>query len=125
MAESGESGAGGSGCYGIMGYVTTHFPVSTGYRSFVQQAHGEVDMAASTEPTVSMIHPQAWENERTVVEITPPIPVAEWAQKTDWEQERLEMLPYDSLIEEGQYAGGHVLMLHAEGTTRARAVRPK
>ena len=80
---------------------------------------------ASTESTVSMIHPQAWENEREVVEITPPIPVAEWAQKTDWEQERLEMLPYDSLIEDGRYVGGHVLMLHAEGTTQLWAVPPE
>ncbi len=80
---------------------------------------------ASTEPTVSMIHPQAWENERKLVEITPPIPVAEWAQKTDWEHERLEMLPYDSLITEGRYAGGHVLMLHAGGTTQLWAVPPE
>ncbi len=80
---------------------------------------------ASTEPAVSMIHTQAWENERQVVEMTPPIPVAEWAQKTDWETERLEMLPYDSLIEEGRYAGGHVLMLHAEGTTQLWAVPPE
>ncbi len=80
---------------------------------------------ASTEPTVSMIHPQAWENEREVVEITPPNPVAEWAQKTDWGHERLEMLPYDSLIEEGRYAGGHVVMLHAEGTTQLWAVQPE
>ena len=79
----------------------------------------------SIGPTVSMIHPQAWENEREVVEITPPIPVAEWAQKTDWEHERLEMLPYDSLIETGRYAGGHVLMLHAEGTTQLWAVPPE
>ncbi len=78
-----------------------------------------------TEPTVSMIHPQAWENERKLVEITPPIPVAEWAQKTDWEHERLEMLPYDSLITEGRYAGGHVLMLHAGGTTQLWAVPPE
>ncbi len=78
-----------------------------------------------TETTVSMIHPQAWENERKVVEITPPIPVTEWAQKTDWETERLEMLSYDSLIEEGRYAGGHVLMLHAEGTTQLWAVPPE
>ncbi len=77
-----------------------------------------------TALTVSMIHPQAWENERELVEITPPIPVAEWAQKTDWETEGLEMLPYDSLIEEGRYAGGHVLMLHAEGTTQLWAVPP-
>jgi hypothetical protein len=72
-----------------------------------------------------MIHPQAWENERGVIEITPPIPVAEWAQKTDWEHERLGMLPYDSLITEGRYAGGHVLMLHAEGTTQLWAVPPE
>ncbi len=75
--------------------------------------------------TVSMIHPQAWENERKVVEITPPIPVTEWAQKTDWENERLETLPYDSLITEGRYAGGHVLMLHAEGTTQLWAAPPE
>ena len=80
---------------------------------------------ASTESTVSMIHPQAWENEREVVEITPPIPVAEWADKTEWEHERLEVLPYDSLITEGRYAGGHVLMLHAEGTTQLWAVPPQ
>ncbi len=80
---------------------------------------------AITGSTVSMIHPQAWENERKLVEITPPIPVAEWAHKTDWEHERLEMLPYDSLIEEGRYAGGHVLMLHAEGTTQLWAVPPE
>ncbi len=35
------------------------------------------------------------------------------------------MLPYDSLIEEGRYAGGHVLMLHAEGTTQLWAVPPE
>ncbi len=34
------------------------------------------------------------------------------------------MLPYDSLIEEGRYAGGHVLMLHAEGTTQLWGVPP-
>ena len=78
-----------------------------------------------TEPTVSMIHPQAWENERTLVEVTQPIPVTEWAEKTDWEHERLDMLPYDSFIEEGRYAGGHVLMLHAEGTTQLWAVPPE
>ncbi len=75
-------------------------------------------MERRTESTVSMIQPQAWEHERKVVEITPPIPVSEWTEKTDWETERLEVLPYDSLIEEGRYAGGHVLMLHAEGTTQ-------
>ena len=80
---------------------------------------------ASTEPTVSMIHPQAWENERGVISITPPIPVAEWAQKTNWEHERLEMLPYDSLIEEGRYSGGHVLMLHADDNTYLFAVPPE
>ena len=80
---------------------------------------------AGTGPTVSMIHPQAWENERRVVEITPPIPVAEWAGRTEWDHERLEMLPYDSLIEEGRYVGGHVLMLHAEGTTLPWAVPPE
>ena len=75
--------------------------------------------------TVSMIHPQAWENERKLVEITPPIPVSEWAGKTDRENERLEMLPYDSLIGEGRYAGGHVLALHTEGTTQLWAVPPE
>ncbi len=32
------------------------------------------------------------------------------------EVDKLEMLPYDSLIEEGRYAGGHVIMLHADNT---------
>ena len=39
--------------------------------------------------------------------------------------EELDILPYDSLIEEGRYAGGHGLMLHAEGTTQLWAVPPE
>ena len=80
---------------------------------------------ASTESTVSMIHPQAWEHERRIVEITKPIPASEWAEKTEWEHDRLEMLPYESLIETGRYARGHVVMLHAEGTTQLWALRPE
>ncbi len=80
---------------------------------------------ASTEPTVSMIHPQAWENERRVVEITQPIRASEWAQKVSQPGDELEILPYDSLIEEGCYAGGHVLMLHADYSTYLFAVPPE
>jgi hypothetical protein len=72
-----------------------------------------------------MSHPEAWESERTLVEITQRFPVPERAEKTDWEHERLETLPYDSLIEQGRYAGGHVLMLHADGTTQLWAVPPE
>jgi hypothetical protein len=72
-----------------------------------------------------MIHPQAWENERRIVEITQPIPASEWAEKVTQPGDELEMLPYDSLIEEGRYAGGHVLMLHGEGTTQLWAVPPE
>ncbi len=80
---------------------------------------------ASTEPTVSMIHPQAWENERRVVEITQPIPASEWAEKVTQPGDELEILPYDSLITEGRYAGGHVLMLHADDSTYLFAVLPE
>ncbi len=80
---------------------------------------------ASTEPTVSMIHPQAWENERRVVEITQPIPASEWAEKVTQPGDELETLPYDSAIDEGRYAGGHVLMLHADGSTYLFAVPPE
>ncbi len=80
---------------------------------------------ASTKPTVSMIHPQAWENERRIVEITKPIPASEWAEKVTQPGDELEMLPYDSLIEEGRYAGGHVLMLHADDNTYLFAIPPE
>ncbi len=71
----------------------------------------------NAEPTVSMIHPQAWENERRVVEITAPIPASEWAEKVTQPGDELEILPYDSLIDEGRCKGGHVLMLHADDNT--------
>ncbi len=80
---------------------------------------------ASIEPTVSMIHPQAWENERRIVEITQPIPASEWAEKVTQPGDELETLPYDSAIEEGRYAGGHVLMLHADDNTYLFAVPPE
>ncbi|MDP9381572.1 MAG: hypothetical protein M3Q29_15775 [Chloroflexota bacterium] len=80
---------------------------------------------ASTEPTVSMIHPQAWENERRIVEITQPIPASEWAEKVTQPGDELETLPYDSLIEEGPYTGGHVVMLHADDNTFLFAVPPE
>ncbi len=79
----------------------------------------------SAEPTVSMIHPQAWENERCIVEITDPIPASEWAQKVTQPGDQLEMLPHDSLIEEGRYKGGHVIMLHADDNTYLFAVPPE
>ena len=79
----------------------------------------------STESTVSMIHPQAWENERRIVEITQPIPASEWAGKVTQPGDELEILPYDSLIEEGRHAGGHVLMLHADDNTYLFAVPPE
>ncbi len=41
------------------------------------------------------------------------------------EVDKLEMLPYDSLIEEGRYAGGHVIMLHADNNTYLFAVPPE
>ena len=78
-----------------------------------------------TEPTVSMIHPQAWEHERRIVETTQPIPASEWAEKVTQPGDELEMLPYDSLIEEGRYAGGHVLMLHADDNSYLFAVPPE
>lgn len=80
---------------------------------------------ARTESTVSMIHPQAWENERRIVEITQPIPASEWAEKVTQPGDELEVLPYDSLIEEGRYAGGHVIMHHADGNTYLFAVPPE
>jgi hypothetical protein len=83
----------------------------TGQRRFVESIYSEVGHAERERRAHrAMIHPQAWENERTVVEVTQPILVTEWAEKTDWEHERLGMLPYESLIEEGRYVGGHVLI---------------
>ncbi len=78
-----------------------------------------------TEPTVSMIHPQAWENERRIVEITRPIPASEWAEKVMQPGDQLETLPYDSLIVEGRYAGGQVIMLHADDNTYLFAAPPE
>ncbi len=72
-----------------------------------------------------MIHPQAWEHERRVVEITHPIPASEWAEKVTQPGDELETLPYDSHIEEGRYKGGHVLMLHADDSTYLFAVPPE
>jgi hypothetical protein len=72
-----------------------------------------------------MIHPQAWENERRIVEIAQSIPASERAEKVTQPGDELETLSYDSAIEEGRFAGGHVLMLHAEGTTQLWAVPPE
>lgn len=57
-----------------------------------------------TASTVSVIHPQAWEHERRIVEITQPIPASEWTQKVTQPGDEPQTLPYDSLAEEGRYA---------------------
>ncbi len=80
-----------------------------------------------TESTVSMIHIPTWENELKVVEITRPIPVEEWLQKSTGPGCELEILPYDSLIAGGRYDGGHVLLVHdsEEENTYMFAVPPE
>ncbi len=52
-------------------------------------------------------------------------PASEWAQKVTQPGDELEILPYDSLIEEGRYKGGHVIMLHADENTYLFAVPPE
>lgn len=82
-------------------------------------------MRTTEEITVAMIHPQAWEHERRIVEITQPIPAPEWAEKVTRPGDRLEMLPYDSLIATGRYAGGHVIALYADDDEYLFAVPPE
>ncbi len=77
--------------------------------------------------TVSMIHIPTWENELKIVEITQPIPVQEWLQKSTGPGCELETLPYDSLIAGGRYDGGHVVMVHdtEEDNTYMFAIPPE
>ncbi len=77
--------------------------------------------------TVSMIHIPTWENELKVVEITQPIPVEEWLQKSTGPGCELEIPPYDSRIEGGRYDGGHVVMVHdaEEDNTYLFAIPPE
>ncbi len=70
------------------------------------------ESVTDTSITVSMIHIPTWENELKVVEITRPIPVEEWLQKSTGPSCELEILPYDSLIAGGRYDGGHVVLVH-------------
>ncbi len=69
-------------------------------------------MRTSDDIAVSMIHIPTWENEQKVVEITQPIPIEEWLQKSAGSGCQVEVLPYDSLIAGGRYDGGHVVMVH-------------
>ncbi len=69
-------------------------------------------MRTSDDIAVSMIHIPTWENEQKVVEITQPIPIEEWLQKSAGPGCQVEALPYDSLIAGGRYDGGHVVMVH-------------
>jgi hypothetical protein len=59
-----------------------------------------------------MIHIPTWENELKVIEITQPLPVEEWLQKSTGPGCELEILPYNSLIAGGRYDGGHVVLVH-------------
>ncbi len=84
-------------------------------------------MTAKTGITVSMIHIPTWENELKVVEITQPIPVQEWLEKSTGTGCELETLPYDSLITGGRYDGGHVVTVHdaEEENTYMFAIPPE
>lgn len=79
------------------------------------------------ESTVSMIHIPTWENELKIVEITAPIPVGEWLEKSTGPGCELETLPYDSLIAGGRYHGGHVIEVHDadEDNTYMFAIPPE
>ena len=48
-----------------------------------------------------------------------------WDGKVTRPGDEPETLPYYPLIGEGRYAGGHALMLHADGNTYLFAVRPE
>ncbi len=71
-------------------------------------------MEPSTDITVAMIHPRAWENEGEVFAITDPIPVEAWLEKVSEAGWELETMSDDSLIAGGEYDGGHVIMVHNE-----------
>jgi hypothetical protein len=71
-------------------------------------------LKTSADIAVAMIHPPTWENDNEIFAIADPIPVGEWLETVsgpDWE---LETMPDDSLIAEGPYDGGHVVMVHNE-----------
>ncbi len=84
-------------------------------------------MRTSDEITVSMIHIPTWENELRVVEITQPIPMEEWLQKSAHPGNQVEVPPYGSLIAGGRYDGGHVIIVHdaEEENTYMFAVPPE
>ncbi len=71
-------------------------------------------MKTSADITLAMIHPPMWENDGEVFTITDPIPVDEWLEKVSQPGWELETMPDDSLIAEGPYDGGHVVMVHNE-----------
>ncbi len=82
-------------------------------------------MRTSDEITVAMIHPPTWENDHEIFTITDPIPVEEWLQKVSKPGRELQILPYDSLIAEGPYDGGHVIGLHMDEDTFLFAIPPE
>ncbi len=71
-------------------------------------------MKTSRDITVVMIHTPTWENDGEIFTITDPIPVDEWLEKVSQSGWELETMPDDSLIAEGPYDGGHVIMVHNE-----------
>ncbi len=71
-------------------------------------------MKTSADINVAMIHPPTWENDGEIFTITDPIPVDEWLQKVSQPGWELETMPDDSLIADGEYDGGHVIMVHNE-----------
>ncbi|MDP9382966.1 MAG: hypothetical protein M3Q29_23085 [Chloroflexota bacterium] len=71
-------------------------------------------MQTSRDITVAMIHPPTWENDGEIFTITDPIPADEWLEKVSGPGWQLETMPDDSLIAEGPYDGGHVIMVHNE-----------
>ncbi len=84
-------------------------------------------VTTETGITVSMIHIPTWENELKVVEITQPIPVEVWLERSTGPGCELETLPYDSLIAGGRYNGGHVVTVHdaEEDNTYMFAIPPE
>lgn len=68
--------------------------------------------AQTTEIYVSMIHPEVWDNELEVFEITDPIPVFEWLEKIAPPEYEVFKLPYESSITGGAYAGGQVISVY-------------
>lgn len=58
-----------------------------------------------------MIRPRAWKNDLEVMETTDPIPLEEWLEKVTRRGYQLVKLPEDTLIQDGRYAGGQVIVV--------------